>query len=482
MNYEQHNNAINGWYWNDIVWQRVGEFFGSEGEFGGLEKHIQRLSDSRNLKGWFWKAKTDDCLLVGPQLVNEGPEMGPFLRLNMFRTYEGSPAYFDYWVNFENPPVEIHQALRQKTHEDGRYPVRALFNLDVEHRFETNPAKIINQQQECFESMEPHRHAVQEVLGHFDFKYFTIQTGKGFQVAAQLKHDPDLYERIISIAGKLESGVAARLMSHDVTPKTELIHKGLRRLELYVQHLALQQLVGRRDILPAMIFYTTDSEQIDFDIMANTKFCRAKAFAAFGIPYLKFQSEQHHKGYADSVRGAKIPFRLLKGVNGADMLDVSQAIRVRNDIGLHLEYMQEAEYHLPECSEGLSKLLDSYERSDFKRKVFDKIDEAQFDPEWKWHSSYRNYDGILNQHPHLGYFLEQPNHFLFRNDASLDVMNTLLHSGWHPKHIAGFLTAVCSDPRFNFGRKWIKEDPERYCTGLVEIFLTDKYIKGELPW
>jgi|SRR3989344_4645818 len=477
---DNQNNSMNGWYWNRDVqrvllssmglndrtifeavgkWEIDNNLYSTirdiEEEFPGVERGVKKLSESRNLREAF------------------GNTLSTFVKSNLAldRVYpvsdlRGGITLANHYIDNENPPLEIHQSFIGKPLERDStlLPSRILFALDIE--METTERRRMEKYNPFFDELNKARHIIEEELLRYQIPNISILTGRGFHVVSQINSSSSLMTRLINdvaieptVEQRLDSNEFFKEFGYKVPINAERALKGVMRLQQYF----LNKVKRKMPMKEIDAKSSGDFLSLDFLLMLRTAFIAA----------IRTPSSTYHKFYRE---GGRIIVPLTLSYNGKEMLDLQSAVKIRGDINAALHQFKQQVGYIPEGSGGLERLFNEYLESDLYRQVHKVMDSEIPHPL----DQYRR-DDYAYLKPILGNVWDfapvRPNNIinLFNPGVLHDFVNGLYASHWHPKHIAGLMSAIYQDPRFNFGDFFVKRDASRHANGWVEIILGQRY-------
>lgn len=138
-------------------------------------------------------------------------------------------------------------------------------------------------------------------------------------------------------------------------------------------------------------------------------------------------------------------------------MGIREAIAIRQNEKAVKDLAKRASVRIPDGSQGMNRLLSEYLASPL-RKFHEKYYEEKQHPEERWRDTYARTD--LSSLPScVRWIIENPNDSLLKPAGIQMVVRSLLAEGWHPRHIAGFITFRFHDPTANWGDAWIHYDP-----------------------
>jgi hypothetical protein len=477
-NWYKANNAHQrcGKSWPEILQQENDGIFpmiySIEKEWSGLEWGLDKLSDSGNLHHALSHTMSAFVVVKGESLrgvVGKSQTRIPVtdLRSNI-RTFQ------NYYVNFENPPLEILQSIAGKTRErfGEQWPSRMLFNLDIEYH--TQDSRAMDNDIRLFDRLEPARKIVESALLEYGIPHTCIMTGRGYHFVSQVFGSSPFMEELVKMGWKLEYDVSQKADSNDMQDRlgfripltSERAYKAMTRLQQYLFNKVIWKI--RTATQTQVEVSDRGSECIVLDNTNQLRSAQTGTVAVVTSPYEKF--------YA---KGGRVLARLNRSHNRREWINIQDAHRKRRYFDSTLQYLQYTVGYIPEASEGLWNLAQDYWRSNLFHKLHQAMDHGQSEHPDTWGHTYRR-DNYSYLNPIVGdVFRFGQNRAPTQNLLNPDVLNYFvfeLHKhGWQPKHIAGLLRSIYEDGRFGWGDFFYKNAPERHANGWTEIILGQMY-------
>lgn len=149
-------------------------------------------------------------------------------------------------------------------------------------------------------------------------------------------------------------------------------------------------------------------------------------------------------------------------------IDIRQAIKVRQVEAEVRELARRACVRIPEQAEGTERLLDAYLASPLRR-FHQHFYSDRHDPKERWAETYDHTPSdifpLCARH-----IVEWPNDLLLKPAGIQLVTRCLLASGWHPRHIAGFIRSKFENPVFGWGVDWNDYEPATRADFYTRLF------------
>jgi hypothetical protein len=462
---QKHNQAINGLYWNNAALRVILEYLGAPG-FPGLEPGLKRLNKSGNLYNHLLKVHPEGIIVTGPN-VDHHPLMAERyeLRFPAVGSWEYGvdgkfkTIYHDT-LDIQGPPQELNMQLWQRdvhclTHpKDTGYtgdmnnakPTRTIFVVDIEYKNKASENQVITDQEGIFRQVHNVVDSIEDVLKQYGFDYLKVMTGKGYNLVGHVPSFDTAFDELVRIGGSLEPTLMfymgqmdrSKKRLHRVPVKTELAHKGVNRIMQYVTNLGWQryrQKGGRNHVTTKAI---GDGPNVIIDQYLLAVEASMKATGIPGCPYLRFWYQDWKKGFDELQRkvlpNTCIPIRLPLGYNGHDRADIHNAVRIRNNFGEAMEFLQGGSGIIPNCSEGIKRVLHDYHESELAH-LHRQMEEKPF-VRYDLEAQKRQLGG------RLAALLTDPDPGLNTSGGLHHFVRELNKRRWHPKDIASIIATA----------------------------------------
>jgi hypothetical protein len=473
MNLLESQEKLNGWFWNDDVWRVALQFMGALYDDFHLESGIRRLSDSGNLWEAMMSTACEYLAVAGRQICEIKDKLGTGRSVK-------KEEFLSYYVNYEWPPLELFQSMWHENclGEANPLPKRILFYLDIEYYNNLDSTIVLLNQKAVFDALEPLYRLVRERLLGMGIEHLAVLTGRGYNFVCAIPSESPVFQKILNIGGPIEESLSERQQrpafkrSRKVPWQAERSFKGALRLVLFLAGLIVEE--ARRRVWPLPVEMSDlGPEGIAFDVTMLTRSVDTSACAIPSTPYLKL----HYQKVLDPrvVNHTPIPVRLIRARNDHENFpNLGKMIEVRNDYKQAVDHFAGQLGYIPDGSAGLENLISLYEASSLA-SFHRLMDSEQHDPYWDWWKTYRDYDSIALRYPHLAWMLECPNPAFLQPLPLNDLINDFLDTGWHPKHIGGFIRAIYEDYTVNWENRFRKYDAAKWADGWVEILGGQRY-------
>jgi hypothetical protein len=457
---------LNSWYWCDDTWRIILQFCGALYNDFHLERNLNRLSNSANLREAIKETACEYLAVAGHQISEEKGKLGTSRSIT-------KDEYINYYVNFEDPPLALFQSVWQEDCGWGFAPKskRIFFFFDIEYYNNTTDIVPLIDQVGIFQAMEPVYRVISDSLNTLGINHLAVLTGRGYNFISSISCQSPIYEELIDIGGTLEPTLAAKQhfpafkRKRPVPWKAEQSTKGIMRLVIFFIGLIIREARRRSTTLPVEIS-DKGKEGISFDPTFLTRGCSESIVGIPATPYIKLHFQ---KPWSYATEITPIPIRLIRSHNSHDNFpDVNKAISVRSNYHQSIEHFAGQQGYIPDGSYGLKNLIKLYRQSPMY--YFHKtMDSVEHDPVNIWWRTYRDYDRISKSYPGIAHILRNPSPALLKPDVLDFMINYLLDKGWHPKHIAGLIRAIYEDWHFYWENRFAKHDAARWANGWVEI-------------
>lgn len=457
-------SILNKWWWQDEVWRVALQFLGNSNRSFHLENNLYHLSDSDNLREAMMATSCEYLTLTGRQINEEKGKLGTGRSVT-------KEEYLNYYVNYEDPPLELSQSLWQNK--------RVLFFFDIEYFNNYDQGVVLLDQKAILDTVEPVYSLVREILLSFGIDHMATLSGRGYNFISSVPDNSPLYSELVKVGGKREPTLikkqkgSAFKRRRSVPVDAELSFKGALRLVLFLAGLIFMEARKTPDLLPVEMS-DIGREGISLDLTMLTRSVDTSSCAVAGSPYIKFHFQ---KGVAPKiVYNTPIPIRLIRARGERENFsDVDSLIKVRNNYHRALDHFSDQTGHIPDGSSGIARLLDCYKKSPMAY-FHNLMDSEEHEPYENWPKTYRNYDEICEQFPHLTDIIYNPNPALLSPYYLNRLINDFMDEGWHPKHVGGFIRSVYEDGLLgSWGNRFYKYDAGKWANGWVEILGGQRY-------
>lgn len=344
--------------------------------------------------------------------------------------------------------------------------------IDVEYFNMDYSGEIYLKPERCFGLVEPVRETIEATLTRFGIPFIEIMTGQGYHFSLQAPRGSAADFRLVDV-GRVSEAVAGKYghptgrRAREVTVEHGRSFDGMGRLMEYVMHLVLFAARGRSP-LPVV---TTDAavprgrvgrEGISLDL------------SMYGDPLhmrdirVPFSTHQKHKVMRDKVGeriASTIPVQICFPIGP---IPLNERLRMRRHFRWASEWADSCgSMKIPDAGEGLERLADDYETS--RLQEFHKHwDSTEHDPWTEWSKTYDQLD--LNSLPgDMADILRNPNPKLLQPTNLRNLTKTLIHRGWHPKHIAGLVRSKY-ERDYGWDENWSKYDASMRADFYVRLF------------
>ena len=464
MDLSESVSALNKWLWHDDVWRVALQSLGSEYDNFHLEKGLRRLSDSANLHEAMMSTSCEYLALIGRQIVEEKGKLCTGRSVS-------KEEYVNYYVNYIDPPLALCQSVWQKK--------RVLIFLDIEYFTSRDCSNILLNQEEVLAAVEPVYSLIREKLLSLGIDHIAILTGRGYNFISSVPFHSPLVSELVRIGGTIEPTLAAKQKypafkrHRAVTEREELSFKGALRLMLFLAGLIIHDARRLSYRLPVEMSDIGD-EGIALDLTMLTRSVDNSNCSIPDSPYIKL----HFQKILDPevFYQTPIPVRLIRARGWAENFpDMRTMVKVRNNYYEALKHFSNQDGHIPDGSSGIRNLIRLYRESPMAY-FHHVMDSEEHEPYEIWNKTYRNYNAICIQFPHLAHIIYNPNPSLLQPDKLNRLINDFMDAGWHPKHIGGFIRSIYEDNHLaDWGNRFEKYDAAKWANGWVEILGAQRY-------
>lgn len=348
---------------------------------------------------------------------------------------------------------------------DGFYTLGVLdieyFNLDF-------PGKIYLQTEEVFEKMEIIYKTILKIFHRMGIYPLVIMTGQGYHFAFQVRRDSKTNKALEKI-GRLSDQLAA---TRDLSTKTldtlrfQLAHDSMGRLLEYVSHLVIKEV---KHLTPLSVVCTDtavgsggegrEAVNLDLSMYGDPMHIRDTRCAFSLYQKHKVQKQKFTITVAEATPiHITIP-RLQQSLK--------EMMTLRQDFTKAAHYASEISTAIPEVTQGLIKLINSYKHSQVY-KFHRYYDQEYSHPPEEWPRSY-DFFNIDTLPACAAHSLRYPNDHLLKPTNIQLITRVLTKMNWHPKHIAGLVRSKY-EREYNWGDFWKRYDPCTRAQFYVRLF------------
>jgi len=348
------------------------------------------------------------------------------------------------------------------------------FLLDVEYVSHKFPGEAYLNQEATFWKLEPMYRCIWDTLGEFGIKPLTLVTGQGYHFVFDVNsYDRSHYlrDRKVSpvarklaeigyleetLGGKYESLPGNTKRRRIVEPELGkafdavgkllefIIHKVVTRLPKYNVSLP----VGIGDLTPG----NASQEIINLDLSsyADPLFTRVMRTA--------FSIHDKHKD-----KGIDIPTQITipryTPCNGNELW-LDEVFRNRRHFHNSANYAAAITMNIPDCTEGVFRLIDDYSKSDL-HKFHQEFDHTKQDHPNDWNRTYDHFD-LGQLPPCVAQAVASPNPAMLQPDQIQALVRVLTGKRWwHPSHVAGLIRSKY-ERNHGWEFNWGKYDANRH--------------------
>jgi hypothetical protein len=389
-----------------------------------------------------------------------------------------------------NALTEIYQSFWQIDAPDQenltlekRKPHRSLMCLDIEYFHKTYPGKVLTNQLEIFELLEPTYNIISQEFNHYDIPFMAVMTGRGYHFVSQVPYISAVMDQLIKLGSHLESSVRSSQESIPYGSKRDrlvpiqagMAHKGLALLIHYLVNKTIDQI--RQESKINIQVSDMGNEAVAIDLTPNLlRAVHNNVIGTAGSLYLKPFIKKEI--YGDQVVAeTRLLSRIPRSANKIEFASLSDLIQIRQHRGLSAEYLGKTSGIIPDGSRGIQELIDDYNNSELK-KLHDVLDTEADEPPENWEKKYRNYNEIAGSDDYLRWAFTNANDALLKPDVLNYVINTL-YENWGGRHdirkaasVRTFLRSVYEDPLKNWGNRFIRHySAEQQAIGWTAMML-----------
>jgi hypothetical protein len=351
-----------------------------------------------------------------------------------------------------------------------------LAHLDIEYVNFDRPAYPFVSQEDIFEIQRPVESAVKTVFRAFRLRPLHLLTGRGHHFVWRIRRKSRAFAQLKQL-GRMSSSLQ-RLYASTLGPAGEVVSPDMSAsfagLGFVIEYLAhcIKAVAGRSAV--ALEFGAIEAgggtrgrEVIALDITEyGDPLCSRVTRVPFSV-YLKPWQQRDELG-EETVEQLPPMF-----VIPLDEIDVSEGIRMRQDV---LKIKQLASRHstsVPDASKAMQSLIRAYLKSPLVR-FHEWFYSQEHDADVFWPETY-DLTPMDMLPPSIRHILEHPNDLLLRPACVRLVTRAMLALGWHPRHIAELIRSKY-ERNHDWGDLWAGYDPatraDFYCRTFTGEFVT----------
>ncbi|MGZ5503633.1 MAG: hypothetical protein ACXWGY_03135 [Chthoniobacterales bacterium] len=310
-------------------------------------------------------------------------------------------------------------------------------DLDIEYVNFDHPAEAYLQPARIFELQRPVQETVERLLKEYGIRPLHFLTGRGHHFVWSIRQDSALFARLTSL-GRAPPSLWRHYAQEKVNRELGGAFAGLGMMMEFLAGRVKWQAAPRSKIpveLTAIEVGPSDHgrEMISIDISEYGDPLDARILRT---PFSVYLKPWHRPG--------AIPDHLLDQIKPLfclplQELTMKETLPAMRDAEAMVALAARAKCEIPDASEACENLLDDYETSALK-KFHDRFYAQDHLPPEDWPQTYDRVP--LELMPACCRLIfEQPNDLLLRPACILRAVRVLLALGWHPRHIAGFITS-----------------------------------------
>lgn len=364
--------------------------------------------------------------------------------------------------------------------EQGSEPHRSLWDrrsllchLDVEYVNFDHPAYAFLEPERPFRLQEPVVAATLDILARYGIIPLHLLTGRGHHFVRRILHTSEAFVRLSKIGhlGATLSHLYATALSptgEKVEPKLGAAFSGLG--------LAMEFLANEiRREASAKCECPIELGAIEAGPGENGREIVSVDITEYADPLC---SREIRIPFSVYLKPAQLNLDLpgIAPIFCIPMLtcDLPEALRQMHDAAAVTELARASSVTIPDFSEGMQRLVATYEESSLASFHHDFYSQ-QHDAPGVWAETYdRTPLEVLP--PCTRLFLEKPNDLLLRPACARRVVRVMLALGWHPRHIAGLIRSKY-ERDFEWRDQWKGFDPatraDFYARLFAGMILTD---------
>lgn len=347
-------------------------------------------------------------------------------------------------VRFDPRPVsELDACLRQQL-DLGRslWDRRSLIaDLDIEYVNFDRPAEAYLDPDRAFGLQRPIVLATLAILGEQVVQPLHLLSGRGHHFLWQMHRDSCAFRQLADLDHvpaplRACNAQAHPPLGHAVDPQLGAAYAGLGQVVEFVAHRVLDRTAGKCEIPVALTAVEAgpgdrgrEALSIDLSEYGDPLHTRGTRIP-FSV-YLKAQQQRHLVGLdvAESLPPLfVVPIDGLNEHDGLRLMRDPQAVR---------ELATRSCVRIPDQSDGMKHLINTYRRSSLAR-FHEWFYAEEHDPPEHWPNTYDR-TPLDSLPPCVRIVLDEPNDRLLKPAGLQHVVRGLMGQGWHPRHIAGLI-------------------------------------------
>lgn len=346
--------------------------------------------------------------------------------------------------------------------------------MDIEYFNTDYPGDIYLNPERCFLALEPTREAIKRTFKRFEIPTIESMTGQGYHFSTRAVRNSAADAELISL-GKVHESPADKYANPTGRRSRTLARShgqsfdGMGRLMEYLSQCAIEE--ARKE--PGIPVVTTDVA-VGRGSRGRGREAVSVDLSMYGDPLhmrdirTTFSTHQKHKVMRYKVGdeiARRIPVQTCFPTGDNSLKD---RLKMRRHFQMTADWAKSCgSARIPSANAGFLNLIDEYKKS--KLYEFHKyFDSEEHDPWSEWPKTYDRMN-LKNLPPCVAHCLQNPNPHLMKPTNLQALTRTLLHQGWHPKHIGGL---VRSKFERNYGWEggWKKYDAAMRADFYVRLF------------
>ncbi len=334
--------------------------------------------------------------------------------------------------------------------------------IDIEYFSKKYPGETYVNQERVFWELEPTLQCMKLIFLSYGIKPLITATGQGYHISFRIdkkkdNEDNPVYNELKEI-GQVEDTLRGKYQhlslesrrSRPVTDEEGKVYDALGKLVEYVTHKTMKSAHKYGNKMPIVVGDIAvgnekgEAISIDLSAFANPLYMRD-----IRLPFSKHHKHKMKKDLGNDIKEIRTAVAVPRFTpcNGNE-LTLDELFNNRRNYRNCANYANAITTEIPECSEGILKLINEYKQSKLYEfhKDFDNMKE---DSPSSWNLTYDRFE-LEKVPPCVSHMLSNPNPWLLQPTVIQTLVRTLAGKGWwHPKHIAGLIRS-----KYERDHKW----------------------------
>lgn len=342
--------------------------------------------------------------------------------------------------------------------------------LDIEYFNTKYPGEIFLKPDYIFNQIEPIYQYCKNIFLDFGIKPLILMTGQGYHFSFKINKTSSIFSKLVKI-GKPSTTVLGKYKSvhgrrRKIVSKNEAFaYDGMGRLIEFIAFKILQNTKNFKYpvVITDVAVGNNEAVSLDLSMYGDPIFMRD-----IRCPFSLYQKHKliRYK-YGDYITDTVPFFITLPRFVQETELKLNELLKIRKNFKDAINLSKKINTEIPDNSENLKTLLDSYCSSTLY-KFHKDFDSVEHDPPSIWYKTYDCFHPI-DLPPCVRHCINFPNDNLLKPTNIQTLTRVLLKKNWHPKHIAGLVRSKF-ERDYGWGREWFKYDAATRANFYVRIF------------